>query len=207
MHVRICRSADTGETAVAENVKKVRRTLYSLMSAGLHDENGLDPQTSLHLYQIYILPVQLYGIEVVFPRPKFMEVLDKFNKQNLKHLFPLPVLEVDPAIYLLSGTLPIEAVIYHRVMTFFGNISLLSDSSIEKRLSERQLAVKSLVSHSWFVAVKKSYASGMGYQTVQKFWKNHGRNTHGSLQLKQLSTVTGIIDYSQWFHYIQALNG
>ena len=29
MHVGICRSADTDETAVAENVKKARRTLYS----------------------------------------------------------------------------------------------------------------------------------------------------------------------------------
>ena len=46
-------------------------------------------------------------------------------------------------------------MIHHRVLTFFGNVSRLSDSSIEKRLAERQLAVKSLDSHSWFVRVKK----------------------------------------------------
>ena len=153
MHVGICRSADTDETAVAENVKKARRTLYGLMSAGLHGENGLDPETSLHLYQIYVLPVLLYGMEVVFLRPKFMEVLD--NKHNIKHLLSHPVTVADPAMYLLSGTLPIEAMIHQRVLTFFGNISRLSDSSIEKRLAERQLAVKSLDSHSWFVGVKK----------------------------------------------------
>ena len=107
MHVGICRSADTDETAVAENVKKARRTLYSLMTAGLHGENGLDPETSFHLYQIYVLPVLLYGMEVVFPRPKFMEVLDKFNKHDIKHRLSLPVTVADPAIYLLSGTLPI----------------------------------------------------------------------------------------------------
>ena len=86
MHVGICRSSDTGESAVTENVKKARRTMYSLMSAGLHGENGLDPETLLHLYQIYVLPVLLYGMEVVFPRPKYMEVLEKFNKHNLKHI-------------------------------------------------------------------------------------------------------------------------
>ena len=107
MHVGICRSADTDKTAVADNVKKARRTLYSLMSAGLHGENGRDPKTSLSLYQIYAPPILLYGIEVVFPRPKFMEVLDKFNKHDLKHMFPLPVTAVDPAINILSGTLPI----------------------------------------------------------------------------------------------------
>ena len=155
MHVGICGSADTDETAVAENVEKARKTLYSLLSAGLHDENGFDPKTSLHLYQIYVLPVLLYGMEVVFPRPKFMEVLDKFNNYNIKHLLSLPVTAAYPAIYLSSGTLPIEAMIHHCVLIFFGNISRLSDSSIEKRLVERQLAVKSLDSHSWFVRLKK----------------------------------------------------
>ena len=43
MHGGICRSADTDKTAVTEDVKKARKTLYSLMSAGLHGENGLDP--------------------------------------------------------------------------------------------------------------------------------------------------------------------
>ena len=100
MHVGICRSADMGETAVAENVKKAWRTMYSLMSAGLHRENGLDPETSLHLYQIFVLPVLLYGMEVVFPHQKFMEVLDKFNKHNIKHLLSLPVATADPAIYV-----------------------------------------------------------------------------------------------------------
>ena len=33
-----------------------------------------------------------------------MEVLDKFNIHNRKHLFSLPVTAADPAINLLSGT-------------------------------------------------------------------------------------------------------
>ena len=52
MHVGICRSSDTDESAVLENIKKARRTMYSLMSSALHGENGLDPETSLHIYQI-----------------------------------------------------------------------------------------------------------------------------------------------------------
>ena len=39
--------------------------------------------------------------------------------------------------------------------TFFGNISRLPDSSIKKQLALRQLAVKLMNSHSWFLAVKK----------------------------------------------------
>ena len=121
-------------------------------------------------------------------------------------MLSLPVTVADPVIYLLSGTLPIETMIHHRVLTFFGNVSRLSDSSIEKRLAERQLAVKSLDSHSWFIGVKK-LCIRYGLPDCTEIWKSHGRNTHGRLQLKQLSIVIGMIGYSQWFHYTQALNG
>ncbi|MEW8547615.1 MAG: reverse transcriptase family protein, partial [Candidatus Thiodiazotropha sp.] len=94
-HVGINRSNDSDETTVSENVIKARRTLYSLMSAGLHGENGLDPQTSLHLYQIYVVPVLLYGLEVVLPRPKYLSVIEQFNKKYLKCLLSVPVTVAD----------------------------------------------------------------------------------------------------------------
>ena len=68
MHIRILRSADTQESAVSHNIQKARRTVYSLMGSGLHGENGLDPETSIHLLQTYILPVLVYELEVVFPK-------------------------------------------------------------------------------------------------------------------------------------------
>ena len=40
------------------------------MSSGLHGENGLDLETAIHLKQTYILPVLIYGIEVVLPKRK-----------------------------------------------------------------------------------------------------------------------------------------
>ena len=107
------------------------------------------------LYFITHIPDLLYGLEVVFHRPKFIKKLDKFNKRNLKHILSLPITTADPAVYILSGTLPIEAMIHQRVLTFFGNISRLPESSVENQLAVRQLAVKTLDSNSWFVAVRK----------------------------------------------------
>ena len=102
-------------------------------------------------------PVLLYGMEVVLPRPKFVEVLEKFSKHNLKHIMSLPVTTADPAVYILSGSLPVEAMIHQRVLNFFGNICRLSQSSVEKQLAVRQLAVKKLDSNSWFVAVTSTH--------------------------------------------------
>ena len=142
MHVGICRSSDTDQSAVLEKIKKARCTMYKLISSGQHGENGLDPETSLHIYQILVLPVMLYGMEVVFPRPKLIEKLDKFNKHNLKHILSLQITTGDPAVYILSGTLPIEAMIHQRVLIFFGNISRLPELSVENQLAFRKLKVK-----------------------------------------------------------------
>ena len=61
----------------------------------------------------------------------------------------------DPAIYILYGTLPAEAIIHKRVLSLFGNITRLSGESIELRLAKYQLAIKTFKSHSWFISVKE----------------------------------------------------
>ena len=48
-----------------------------------------------------------------------------------------------------------QAMIHQRVLTFFGKISRLPESSVENQLADCQLAVKTLDSNSWFVAVRK----------------------------------------------------
>ena len=73
MHMGILRSDDSQLTAVEYNIDKARRTVYSLMAAGFHGENGLDPDTSVHLLQTYVLPVMVYGLEVLLPRRVLIE--------------------------------------------------------------------------------------------------------------------------------------
>ena len=60
----------------------------------------------------------------------------------------------------LLGTIPREAMIHQRVLTFFGNISRLPESSVENQLADRQLTVKTLDSNSWFVEVSKLCQGG-----------------------------------------------
>ena len=66
----------------------------------------------------------------------------------------VPGTTTDPAIYILTGTIPLEGAIYKRALSLFGNICRLEDTSIALRLTERQLMVKDNSSHSWYIAVK-----------------------------------------------------
>ena len=74
-------SEDSQESAVAYNIEKARRTVYSLMSAGFHGNNGLDPETSVHLLQTHVMPILVYGLEVGFPRKVLIEQLKRFLRK------------------------------------------------------------------------------------------------------------------------------
>ena len=100
VHMGILRSKTTEDSAVQENVSNARRTLYGLMSSGLHGENGLDPDTSIHLMQTYVMPVLVYELEVVLPKQKHLDTLERLNGKLLKLILSQPVNVADPAVYI-----------------------------------------------------------------------------------------------------------
>ena len=154
MHMGLRRTSGAEEITINENIKKSRRSFYSLMSANLQ---GMDPETAIQLYQTYVMPVLNYGLEVVLPRRKSLDTLERQHKKFMKHIFALPANTADAAIYILSGIIPIEGYIHKRALSLFGNVCRLDPSSIEWRLAERQLSTKTDSSNSWFIAIKKIF--------------------------------------------------
>ena len=58
-------------------------------------------------------------------------------------------------VYIISGAVPIEGIIHKRALVFYCSLCRLQESSTEKQLARRQLAVKDHRSISWYVAVRK----------------------------------------------------
>ena len=87
MHMGILWSANSQESAVQENIKKARRTIHRLLGTGLHGENGLDPDTSIHLLQTYVVPVLVYGLEVILPNDIHLDKLERLHKRFLNQIF------------------------------------------------------------------------------------------------------------------------
>ena len=59
-----------------------------------------------------------------------------------------PSTTADAAVYVQTGTIPVEGVIHKRTLSLFGNVTRQDKSSIKQQLASRQLTVKSLNSHS-----------------------------------------------------------
>ncbi|CAC5377732.1 unnamed protein product [Mytilus coruscus] len=104
----LCTSKPDDPNPIYENVKKARRAMYSLMPAGMHGENGLDIQSLLYIFNIYVIPVLLYGLELLTSSGKNLDIIDIFHKKCIKQLLFLPTSTATPVIYILSGQLSIE---------------------------------------------------------------------------------------------------
>ena len=118
--------------------------MCSLMGPGLHGYNGLDPETSVQLYQIYVLPTLVYGLELILHEKRLMDTLERTNKKFLKYTLSLPSTTADVAVYVLTGTIPVKWT-----LSMFGNCNRQDKSSTEQPLASRQLTVKSLNSHTY----------------------------------------------------------
>jgi len=73
-------------------------------------------------------------MELLLPSSKPLEQLEMFQKRMIKQLLSLPTRCPDPAIYILTGILPIEAQIHLKALiVFFNNVCHQDESSIEKK--------------------------------------------------------------------------
>ena len=98
---------------ILDRFKVARRTKYALMGSGVHGTNGLDPKTSYQIYNTYVLPRLLYGLEVLPLKTTHIHKLEDFHRKTIRFLQSLPQRTSIAAIYLLLGALPLQAE-YHK---------------------------------------------------------------------------------------------
>ena len=105
------------------------------MSSGMHGHNGLDPETNLHLVKTYVLPVLLYGLELVLPCKTLINKLETYQKKMLKQILSLPTSTADVAVYVISGFLPVEGQIDKKILTLLNNVARQDNTSVEKEIA------------------------------------------------------------------------
>jgi hypothetical protein len=94
------------------------------------------------------LPILTYGLEIVLPKGKNLDNINRQYKKWIKQILSLYINVADPTVFILAWTLPIEAEMHIKAITLYGNITRAKKSSIEWKLAERQLTIKSQESHS-----------------------------------------------------------
>ena len=132
-HLGLTRSSsDENRINIEERIALARRTLYSLIKTGVHGTNGLNPRTSCKIYQVYVIPRLLYGLETLNLKKKDMATLSSFHIGTLKRLQSLPIRTANSVVYLLLGTLPISAELHKRQLCLLHQIAMSENVSIRE---------------------------------------------------------------------------
>lgn len=154
-------------------ISMARRTAYALTSLGLHGENGLSPATSLKIINTYVIPRLLYGVEALVLSKQQIKDISAFHKNLLRRIQGLPKNTATEAIYIMLGTLPIEAEIHIRALTLFGAVCRSRNTTLVD-LANRQLGLGG--KHSWFTYIQKlccQYQINIEGATNAPWRKNH----------------------------------
>ena len=153
-HLGIKRNLDCKPKATIESkIKASRRAAYALMGAGLHGLNGISPEISIVMINTFIRPILMSGLDALCLGENDYDLLESYHLKLLRCIQHLPTSTAKPALYLLPGSLPLEAIHHQQVLSLYGRI-IRRYNSIERELALRQLAMKDITSNSWFTMVR-----------------------------------------------------
>lgn len=145
VHLGIRRNITNNNAIIEDRTSCMRRTLYSLHGSGLYGMSGLPVKTCLKLYNAYVLPRGLYGLEAVKISELGKAKLLSTSRQALRRILGLPERTAIPALHILSGQLPITYQLDIKILNFI--FSLLAQEP-SNNLIIRQYVMKKNSSNS-----------------------------------------------------------
>ena len=91
-HLGLTRKAKFNDNSelITERIQLARSTAYALMGAGLHGLNGVNPEVSVSLWNLYIQPRLLYGLESIQFSRADISKLEKYQRDFLRQIQHLP---------------------------------------------------------------------------------------------------------------------
>ncbi|KAK3086058.1 hypothetical protein FSP39_012864 [Pinctada imbricata] len=90
-HIGIKRTTNSqGQGHIDEAIITGRKTTYALMGVGLHGYNGVNPKIGLQIWNTYVKPRVIYGLENVKLTNGDRKKLNQYHKRCLKQMLQLP---------------------------------------------------------------------------------------------------------------------
>ena len=118
------------EKNVDKKMTKARASLFGLLGPGLSQKSSLSPSVKLHLYRVYICPIARSGLSAMTLRTKNLEPLSIFQRKCLRGFLQLSDRSPIPALFFLTGELPIEAKLHRDIFSTLYNIWLSPQTKI-----------------------------------------------------------------------------
>ena len=107
---------------VDNRIKKGRGSLYKLLGPAFAYKCLLSPLVKLHLYRTYTCPILRSGLASFTLRETALQPLAIFQRKTLRSILKLSKTSCVPALYFLTGELPIQGKIHRDLFSIFYSI-------------------------------------------------------------------------------------
>ena len=84
------------------------------MGAGFRGLNGINHEVSVCIWQTFVRPRLVYGLESINLTKCDIQKLELYQRTLIGQILHLPERVASSAMYILSGQLPVEAEIHKR---------------------------------------------------------------------------------------------
>ena len=107
------------EKNVDLKIKKARGSLFKLLGPAFSAKCLLSPALQLHLFQTFICPIARSGLSAMSLRSNHLQPLTAFHRKILRGFLHTSDRSPIPALFFLTGELPIEAKLHRDVFSLF----------------------------------------------------------------------------------------
>ena len=153
-HVGIIRSPDGNLPNLMNRMSAHTRAMMAVLPAGLARGHRGNPAAALHLEQLHGAPVLQSGLAALVLSKAEISILSHHYKLRIECLQRLHKLTPKSVVFLLGGSLPLEALLHLHQLSLIGMIGRLGSSNILHRHGCSVLSAAKPSSHSWFVQVR-----------------------------------------------------
>ena len=103
-------------------IKKARGALFKLLGPAFSAKCLLSPLVQIHLFRIFVCPVARSGLSAMTLRDNHLYPLSSFHRKVIRGFLHLSDRSPIPALFFLTGELPIVARLHRDIFSLFYNI-------------------------------------------------------------------------------------
>ena len=153
-HVGMLRSSSGNTVTILARLTAHKNALRAVLHSGMARGHRGNPAASLHVDQVYGVPVLLSGLgPLVLSKPELSLVSQHHREilNNLQRLLPATPRSV---VHFLGGSLPGEALLHLRQLSIFGMITRLKNS-ISHEVASTLLSSGAVPTKSWIFQIQE----------------------------------------------------
>ena len=153
-HVGVLRSKCGNVPNINRRISAHKRAMAAISSIGIARAHRGSPASSLKMQEIYGTSVLLSGLASLVLSTKEISMLENHFKKTLENLQKLHKNTPKPVVYMLAGSLPLEALLHCRQLSLFSMICRLKNDVLHKH-AKLVLTSANPSCKSWFFEISK----------------------------------------------------